>query len=42
MGESQLEQVGSDELFYVPRTAFQALLEGELEAQPRAAEPPGG
>ena len=37
MGESQLEQVESDELFYVPRTAFETLLERELEAQPRAA-----
>ena len=37
MGESQLEQVESDELFYVPRTSFQALLERELEAHSRAA-----
>ena len=36
MGESQLEQVESDELFYVPREAFLALLEGELSAEPRA------
>ena len=33
MGESQLEQVESDELFYVPREAFLALLEGELSAE---------
>ena len=36
MGESQLEQVESDELFYVPREAFLALVEGELSAEPRA------
>ena len=37
MGESQLEQVQSDELSYVPREAFDALLDSELPAEPRAA-----
>ena len=37
MGESQLEQVESDELFYVPRAAFERLLESDLDALRRAA-----
>ncbi|MEO2198160.1 MAG: transketolase C-terminal domain-containing protein [bacterium] len=37
MGESQLEQVESDELFYVPRAAFERLLESELDPRRRAA-----
>ena len=37
MGESQLEQVGSDELFYVPASAFAALAASELSREDRAA-----
>ena len=36
MGESQLEQVESDELSYVPYEAFNALLESGLTTEPRA------
>lgn len=37
MGESQLEQVGSDELFYVPASAFTALAASELSREDRAS-----
>ncbi len=37
MGESQLEQVGSDELFYVPASAFTALATSELSREDRAS-----
>ena len=37
MGESQLEQVESDELFYVPPAAFAALAAADLSAEQRAA-----
>ena len=37
MGESQLEQVESDELFYVPAAAFEALAAADLSPQQRAA-----
>lgn len=36
MGESQLEQVGSDELFYVPLEAFRVLQDADLSPVQRA------
>ncbi len=37
MGEQQLEQVTSDELWYVPRSVFRQLLEADIGREPRAA-----